>query len=139
MSRADEVYGKGDVSALGGDSPLVVTPWRAANGRVDRRAYDESLVHEAIRQGQPTEKVDPRSLVAMQPHLRRDIVRHYMTQPNTVYADQHDPGNERPIVYDRNGTHLILSGHHRAAAALLRGEQFDAVVVHGGFGEEYKH
>lgn len=93
-------------------------------------------MHQAIREDQPTEKVDPRNLVATQDHLVRSTVRGYVSDPNTVQHDTHQSGNKRPVVYDRNGTHLILSGHHRAAAALLRGEQFDAVVVHGGFGDE---
>lgn len=136
MSRADDLFGKNDVEALG-SSPLVVSPWRSASGRKDVEDYDSTKVHEAIRSGQKTEKVDPRNLVATQPHLRRDVVRHYMSS-DEVYADKHQAGNQTPVVYDRNGQHLILSGHHRAARSLLRGEQFDAIVVHGDFGPPRK-
>lgn len=136
MSRADDLYGKKNLDALGtGPSPLV--PFPPAGQRKDKHPYDESLVHEAIRSGQKAEPMDPRRLKSTQPSLDRAGVRHYMENPHgPLYNEGTDPGNKTPIVYHRNGNPILLSGHHRATAALLQGEQFHAIQVHGDWGPD---
>jgi hypothetical protein len=54
-------------------------------------------------------------------------------EQGTTYADHHDPGNADPVVLvrERDGAHLLLAGHHRATAALLRGVPLLARVVGG--------
>ena len=133
------MYGKG-LDALGSSGGLASVPWKSAGSRKDRRDFDPDLVNQAVASKQEPEPVDPRYLHTRQPHLRKDIVAHYMTS-NEVYADKHQAGNRTPVVYERSPLHptgeperILLSGNHRAAAALLRGEQFNAIVVRGGYG-----
>jgi len=82
-------------------------------------------------------EVDPRGLRATQGGLDRVGVVHYLGpsfhERGTTYADHHDPGNTDPVmlVRDRDGAHLLLAGHHRATAALLRGLPLLARVVGG--------
>lgn len=150
-NRAERAYGSGDVSKISGasGSPLITPPWNSASGYKGRPLYDKARVREALVSRQGTEKVDPRYLRATQPHLVRAALNHYLTGHEDLYADEHNAGNKTPVVYARNNRdgnpdmpnwwtdedHIILSGHHRAAAALLRGEQFNAIVVRGPHGE----
>lgn len=149
-SRADKAYGRGDVSAIGGSggSPLIVPPWNQASSWKGRKMYRTDLVQEAVRNHQEPEEIDPRHLHATQSHLIRAGVNHYLSGSKELYADAHQAGNQTPVVYARNNRegssdmpdwwtdtdHILLSGHHRAAAALLRGEQFKAIVVRGPHG-----
>lgn len=134
--RAHRAFGSNDVEALLGTAPVGAVPWAPAGGRIGRKPFDQTLVAAALNKKQQPEPVDPRDLRSTQGHLVRAGVKHYLSGAEGLYADEHNPGNKNPVVYDREGTHIILSGHHRAAAALLRGEQFHAVVVHGGYGPE---
>jgi len=53
-------------------------------------------------------------------------------QTGETYADKDNIGNQMPVVYNKsNGQNVLLSGHHRAQAALLQGRQFDARQVYG--------
>ena len=82
-------------------------------------------------------EVDPRGLCATQGGLDRDGVVHYLgtvfREQGTTYADHNDPGNADPVVLvrERDGAHLLLAGHHRATAALLRGVPLLARLVGG--------
>jgi len=64
-------------------------------------------------------------------------VVHYLgtvfREQGTTYADHNDPGNADPVVLvrERDGAHLLLAGHHRATAALLRGVPLLARLVGG--------
>lgn len=138
-NRAEQMYGRG-LDALGSSGGLAATPWPTAGSRKDRRDFDPELVNQAIRNGQEPEPLDPRDLRTRQPHLRKDIVAHYMTS-SEVFADKNQAGNQTPVVYEREPLHptaqperILLSGNHRAAAALLRGEQFNAIRVKGPYG-----
>jgi hypothetical protein len=52
-----------------------------------------------------------------------------------TFADNEKAGNRFPVVYSRNdGTNIILSGHHRATAALLQGRPLRAINPSGGYG-----
>lgn len=133
-SRAEQVWGSNDVDSLFGGNPSTAAPWPRAGRRKDLQDYQPELVQRAIKDRQGTEPVDPRKLYATQPGLTRAGVQHYLSS-DKPFADAHQAGNERPVVYDRNGTQMLLSGHHRAAKSLLRGEQFDAVVVRGDWGD----
>lgn len=135
------------------DKQLSTTPWGQAGRRKDRQDYDPDLVQGAI--SSPTTDVtdiDPRHLRATQPMVTRGGVQHYMEsddwqQGGQTYADQNNPGNRVPVVYSRQNEfrtedwqpeyeHLLLSGHHRAGAALLQGKQFPARHIIGGYGPE---
>lgn len=86
------------------------------------------------------EEVDPRSLRASQRGLTTAGLEHYYNQPGRDFADLYDKtrssSNLLPLVYrstDAGYPHnILLSGHHRAAASLLRGMPLRARVVTGG-------
>jgi hypothetical protein len=143
-SRAAEFYGAGDVDKMFNGSPITPTPWAGMRRRKDLKDYDEGLVEHAIRHPDqfPVVGVDPRNLRASQPNVTRAGVSYYMAddyrRTGETYADQHQSGNAVPVVYRRGDEDIILSGHHRAAASLLRGEQFQSRLVEGPWGTPRK-
>lgn len=88
----------------------------------------------------PVEEVDPRGLRASQRALTTSGLEHYFNHSGSDFADLYDktrgPSNLLPLVYrstDAGYPHdILLSGHHRATTALLRGQQLRARVVRGG-------
>lgn len=140
-TRLERAWGAGHESALFGDGPLTSGPWQQAGRRKDLRDFDPALVQAVVNapEHHHMQDVDPRILRATQGSLIRPGLRHYLgdryERTGETYADMHLAGNRRPIVYRReDGQHLILSGHHRAAAALLQGRPLQAVVVSGPWG-----
>lgn len=140
-TRLERAWGAGHESALFGDGPLTSGPWQQAGRRKDLRDFDSALVQAVVNapEHHHMQDVDPRILRATQGSLIRPGLRHYLgdryERTGETYADMHLAGNRRPIVYRReDGQHLILSGHHRAAAALLQGRPLQAVVVSGPWG-----
>lgn len=133
MSRTDEFWGANSVDRMFGDSPKTSVPWPEATPTKTHRYYDPRKVDEALSRGQQPEPVDPRGLHATQPEVTRAGVSHYMSGTGQLYADAHQPGNQNPVVFhdEMRNRDVLLSGHHRAATALLRGEQFGAVRVSG--------
>lgn len=161
MSRSGEFYesqkahrhfGTNDVDRLiPPDGPgLAPVPWEQMSRRRDRGDYDRDLVAEHLRkrpEQSDFEELDPRDLRATQPSVTRAGVHHYLqndyrTGNQPTFADQQSVGNRHPIVYRRadlhggEPQHLLLSGHHRAAASLLQGRQFSARIIEGGWGPE---
>lgn len=150
MSRAEQFYGGGQeaMSRMFPDgAPTTVVPWSQMNGRKDRENYDRGLVADELRK--PATEVnlrpiDPRGLTATQPGITRGGVQHYLgdeyERTGRTYADQNLAGNVHPVVYRRAGLDgaptqdLLLSGHHRAAAALLHGRELHARLIEGGYG-----
>jgi hypothetical protein len=142
MSRLDQFWGAGDVDKMFGGSPMTVTPWPRAGGRKDVQDYDPERVRAVLLKPDEHELVDidPRHLSATQPMITRAGVQHYMPGggyeiSGRTFADRDNPGNQYPMVYHRAGNdQLLLSGHHRAAAALLQGRQFKGFKVEGPWG-----
>lgn len=136
--RGERARGSGDLSTLF-NGPTGSTPWKPAGGRIDRFAYDTDRVKEFVRERPEPQEVDLRYLHSMQDGVTRHGVRHYMEKPDELYADKHQAGNRVPVVYHRedDDRHMILSGHHRATAALLQDRQFNAIVVPGGYGKPF--
>ena len=135
MSRLDEFFGSNNVDRLFGDSPVTAVPFPPAGRLKSKKDYDKDRVTAALSNPDyPLTKVDPRTLSATQPSITREGVNHYM-HSDELYADRHNIGNKQPVVYQRDdGTNLLLSGTHRATAALLKGQQFGARVVSGPYG-----
>lgn len=133
MGRIDAAWGSNDPDTLFHGAPITSVPWPAAGRRKDRKDFDQGRVNEAVSSPHLT-PTDPRTLKATQGQLTYAGVSHYL-KSSTLYADSHQAGNQHPVVYHRGEDHLLLSGHHRAAKALLRGEQFDAIHVTGGYGD----
>ena len=146
----DQLYGAGFERMFPeGSSPVQAAPWPRAGRRKDAQDYDPARVQEALSSPPQLQQVDPRGLRASQPSVTSPGVRHYMDNPQwhqtgETYADQGNAGNRNPVVYRRyrewsptEGTpseDVLLSGHHRGTAALLRGESLSAVVVEGPWG-----
>ena len=108
--------------------------------------YNADDVQAAIRRTPPElSDVDPRTLHSTQRGLTRGGVQHYMSdksyeETGATYADQEKVGNRFPVIYSRAEAggvtrNVILSGHHRATKALLRGENLRAIVVPGQEGD----
>ena len=79
-------------------------------------------------------EMDPRDLHATQPWVTQEGVSYYSgskyRETGQTFKDMDQPTNRYPTVYtDRRGRNLLLGGHHRATAALLRGEQFRAIHI----------
>ena len=138
FDRVHAAYGSGDPSALFGEGPTTTAPWPRAAREKRRAPYDESRVAAVLSEPEFRD-VDPRKLHSTQPNITRQGVDYYMgheyERTGTTFADQGDPGNRFPIVYGRDdGQNLLVSGHHRAATALLRGESLRANFAQGGWG-----
>lgn len=131
-----------------GEHGKIGTPWRQAGGRRDRSTWDQGTVAEHLSrepESHEIQDVDPRILRSTQPEVTRTATEHYLSgdyeRHGKLYADAHNAGNKRPVVYARqeeNGTTtpLLLSGHHRAISALMSGRPLTARVIHGGWGQD---
>lgn len=140
MSRADEFYGAGMDRMFPEGAPQSPSPWPSAprtrtHAAINLRAIGEAVSHPERHEVQD---LDPRRLHTMQSGLGRAGVDYYLHDPayretGQTFADAHDAGNRTPVVFhdDASGRDIISSGNHRAAAALLSGGQFRALVVHG--------
>lgn len=144
-SRADRVYG-GGLDALfppdeDGPPNMTPVPWPQASRSKTHHTWDEDRVARSITHPDefPTEQVDPRRLHATQPSLLRAGVKHYAEGGDNYGRDNggdHRLGNDTPRVYrHENGEDILLTGHHRAAAAMVKGEPLSAKIVEGGWGK----
>jgi|SRR5580765_4617294 len=133
---AHRLYGAGDVDTLFKGATKVITPWPTASRSKLHIGYDQSRVEEAL--SNPSKRnvreMDPRDLHASQPWVTRAGTSYYMGDDyrttGKTFADMHSAVNRQPLVYtDARGQNRLLSGHHRATAALLRGEQFRAIHI----------
>lgn len=138
MGRTDEFFGANNVDHMFPHGALTTSvPWAPAGPTRTHRAYDVRAVTEAVNNPQQfkPELLDPRGLRATQPGLQRAATKYYLDNPNPArtFADPDHVGNQTPVAFhnEMTGHTAILSGHHRAAAALLRGDQFNAIVVSG--------
>jgi hypothetical protein len=134
--QALRLHGAGSSDALFKGATKVIAPWpTAGRTKLNPKGYDQSRVDAALRNPslQPKE-MDPTALHATQPWVTASGVSYYMgdeyRKTGRTFADQHQIGNRFPVVYtDTQGRNKLLSGHHRATAALLRGEQFRAIHI----------
>lgn len=135
MSRTAQFWGAGSVEKMFPDGAATASaPWPQASPNKTHRTFDPRKVDEALSNPEAHKRdVDPRTLHGTQPGLTRAGVAHYMENPTTVFADSHQAGNQDPVVFhdEVRDREVLLSGHHRAATALLRGEQFRPVYVSG--------
>lgn len=136
------LHGAGDPRALfpEGSSALRPAPWPRAPRSKVRQSYNKEIVAQELRSPASLKEVDPRQLHATQPSIRHEALAHYMeddfNRSGIPYADKANIGNKFPLVYEReDGINMLLSGHHRAAAALLKGEPLRARRVQGPWGD----
>lgn len=140
QERVDRLYGHGFDALFPDDRPIITAPWPSAGRRRDLQDYDKDLIREALLAPPVLGYVDPRSLSATQPNVTREGVDYYYNDDayqllGRTYEAGNNAGNRYPVIYIReDGTNLILSGHHRAAAALLKGEPLEAIIIRGPWG-----
>jgi hypothetical protein len=69
--------------------------------------------------------VEPWTLCATQDSVRSDALGHYMTDAyrrmGALFDTASGSANDDPVVLEVDGRRLVLTGHHRTVAALLRG------------------
>ena len=131
-----QLHGSEDPELLFKGHDKTMTAWPSA-GRTksNPKGYDQGLVDAAVRDpSRLIRDLDPRNLHATQPWVTRAGVNFYMgdtyRQTGRTFADMNQAGNRFPVVYtDDQGRNKLLSGHHRATAALLRGDQFRAIHI----------
>jgi hypothetical protein len=138
--KPSELYGKvGDVDDYFNGASTRPTPWQQQGRSKSLQDYDHDVVKKMLQDpSHPLTDVDPRILRSSQPAITRGGVKHYLSdgehaKTGETFADKGNAGNVHPVVYvHENGDHVLLSGHHRATAALFEGRPLRARVVHGG-------
>lgn len=139
-ARQHDLYGQGIDRMFPEGATDTVAPWPQAGRKKTVQDYDKDLVTRSITHPHEfsVEELDPRELHSMQPKVTRAGVSHYVQhgQEGETFDNDHRLGNDLPRVYHRidDNQKLILSGHHRAAAALAEGRPFKAMVIRGGWG-----
>lgn len=137
LERHKDQFGKGlDAIFAEGGVGVTTVPFRSASRTKGAPLYDKAVVAEALARPPQLSAFDPRTLHATQPGVTREGVDYYMNDPTyqsvgETFADRDQPGNQYPVIYRNpaNGQHIILSGHHRATAALLSGRPLEGILV----------
>lgn len=137
--KVHEAFGTNEPERFfGSSSAPAPAPWPRAGRRKAQRDYDPDVLRQALEGPQDLTDVDPRNLHSTQPNITRGGVDYYMgdeyEKTGTTFADQGNAGNRFPVVYEREGVNVLLSGHHRATAALLQGRPLPARRVVGPWG-----
>jgi hypothetical protein len=134
-------WGIGDARGLFGGATVTVIPFNQA---AFATAFDGDLVADRLRfhpRSSDLVNADPRHLLATQPGVQRPAVEHYLGTKYEMwglpFAEPGNPGNKYPVLYQyvhpMSGASeaMILSGHHRSTAALLRGRLLLARQITG--------
>ena len=134
FGKVHEVYGTQRLTNLFGPSATTPAPWPRVAKTKQGLPIDRERVRQVLSQPPELHDFDPRNLHSTQPSVLRAHAAFYMDSSyedtGQTSADQDNVGNRFPVVYrDRRGRNIILSGHHRATAALLRGEPLRAREV----------
>jgi hypothetical protein len=107
------------------------------------KGYDTALVREAVSyypRATAIAWLDPRALLATQPGIQRPALMHYLGRSYDLWGmpfESVSRTNRIPLVYTYNHPiseviqHMVLVGHHRTCAALLRGELLMTRQVYG--------
>jgi hypothetical protein len=133
-SRLDQAWGCGDPDLLFGSSQRTTTPWTRGGKDRNGSTFDRVAVADLLAVPVGLVDVDPRTVRCSQPWLVREHVDYYLSGrwelSGRTSADQHLEGNRFPIIVpDRDGSLVILSGHHRTAAALIQGRPVRARIA----------
>lgn len=130
---AHRLWGQGVDAAFKG-APKIIAPWPTASRSKTNKGFDSQLVDNALKDPSAhMMDMDPRHLHASQGWVTKPGVDYYSgtkyQETGRTFADQHQASNQYPIVYQRGGQNRILTGHHRATAALLHGTQFKGIFI----------
>jgi hypothetical protein len=114
------------------------TPWKQAPTKKTQHQYDKDAVKACLQNpDHPLEDVDPRELRSTQPSIVRAAAQHYLSgeheRTGATFEAGGNIGNKHPVVFHDNdtGERTILTGHHRAFAALAEGRPLRARLVRG--------
>ena len=124
--NADRYWGCGDLDALFGEHSQVIAPWPRAPRHKSQPAFDRTEIGQLLRRPVDLAEIDPRDLWSSQPWVLRRHADHYLTgrweRTGKISADGHAELNQFPVVVlDHCQRSVIVSGHHRATAALVEG------------------
>lgn len=143
-------WGSNDLNTMFPENAATTgVPWKRAARSKRRQSYDRSLVEQELSRPvsgpEALVDVDPRNLQATQPNITRAGVSHYLKDEyettGQTFADRGNVGNQFPFVYSRQNAEgppdeMLLSGHHRAAASMLKGKPLRARRIEGPWGAE---
>lgn len=138
FGRVHAAYGSNNLNTVFGEtSQTAPAPWPSAGKTKKGTPWDREAVADALRRPPELSDVDPRNLHATQPSVVRHHAEYYTggeyERTGATAADQGNVGNQYPVVYrSPDGRNLLLSGHHRATAALVQGRPLRARVVNPG-------
>jgi hypothetical protein len=143
---SSQFYGKGSEALFPeGSFDVRPAPWPSASKERHRKDWDSDAVRSLLREPPELSEVDPRELHASQRSITRQGLNYYMAddyrKTGETYADKGREANRFPVVYKREPgktgrpENVILTGHHRAAAALAKGEPLRARIVEGPWGK----
>jgi hypothetical protein len=139
-------FGTKDMKAMFNKAPTTPIPFPGAGKSKTNYPYEQDKVLDLVQNApEGLRELDPRYLIGTQSGITLDGLQYYMgdeyEETGQVYRDRDQAGNVYPVVYERESERgiepLILSGHHRASAALLKGEALRALVVRGRQGRPY--
>jgi hypothetical protein len=141
-SPHERLWGSGNIEKMFPEGVAKVpSPFGVAAGRKGRTMYQRDVVLATLKRKPELAPFDPRHLKGVQSSVTRQGVQYYMgdqwRQSGQTFADQTNEGNRYPFVYHRRTDgleHILLAGHHRAAAALLKGEMLEARHAEGTYG-----
>lgn len=105
--------------------------------------YDPDVVREhliAFKRGEiHPQLIEPRLLHGTQGGVTQRGMQYYMQEGNDYqragvpFADQDNVGNRVPVIYQHEGLgrRYVLTGHHRATAAILKGQPVRGLLIKG--------
>ena len=104
----------------------VLVPWPRAGRLKHPDPTEQTRLKSYLARPPQLTDVDPRDLRAGQPWILRQHVEFYLSgvweRTGTTSADMGHAANRFPVVVvSAGGERVIVSGHHRAAAALIGG------------------
>lgn len=134
--RTEHLWGLNDLDALFSNHVRIVVPWRAAGRLKTWDPLERDEITAVLGRAPVLGAVDPRTLRASQTWLVRHHVAYYLTEEwersGRTSADMASATNRYPVVsFGRTGARIV-TGHHRAAAALLQGRLLQARLVGAG-------
>ena len=114
-------------------APKTVAPWPRAGKRKGEHYLSEAAASRLLSASPRLREFDPASLHATQPWVLASHTRYYLTGEweltGRTSADMDQRLNRYPLILDRNGKLIILTGHHRSLAALIEGRAVLARLV----------
>ena len=126
-------WGCGDLDRCFKGAAKTIVPWPSAGRRKGEPRTPVATVEHLLTAPPRLHEVDPRTLYASQPWVLRTHAGYYLTGEweltGRTSADMHSSANRYPTFAERRGQLVIITGHHRSLAALIRGQPVLARIV----------